>query len=77
MPRVALQGKVTWRITQAARAECNPLVLIETPVLTSNVQVAVRQRDTQIRAEATYGAGLLRPGMMRVLRVDRDGCIWV
>ena len=41
-----------------------------------NVRVAVRQQwDAQIRAEATRGVGLLRPSIVRILRVSEDGCI--
>src|SRR6266850_2827668 len=64
------------RIDQIARAERDPLVLDQTPVLARDAHVAVgQQRDAQIGPEAARGAGLLRPGVVRVLRVGRDGCV--
>jgi hypothetical protein len=61
-------------IDQIARAERDPLVLDQTPVLARNAHVAVgQQRDAQIGPETACGAGLLRPGVVRVLRVGRYG----
>ena len=53
------------KINQVAPAERDALVLNTTPVLASNIHVAVCQQwDAQIGAEATCIAGLLRLGMV-------------
>jgi hypothetical protein len=65
-------------IDQIARAQRDPLVLDQTPVLARDAHVAVgQQRDAQIGPEAACGAGLLRPGVVGVLRVGRDACVFV
>ena len=64
------------RIDQTARGERDLLVLDQTPVLARNAHNAIgQQREAQIGSEATRGAGLLRPGVLRVLRVGRGGCM--
>ena len=69
----------TLGIDQVARTEGDALVLDQTPVLARYAHVAVsQQRDAQVWAEPALGARLLRPGVMGVLRVGRDGCVaWV
>jgi hypothetical protein len=61
----------TLRIDQITRPERDPLVLDQTPILACHAHVTVRQQqNAQIGPEATCSAGLLRPGVVRVLRVS-------
>ena len=62
-------------IDQVARAERDPLILDQTSVVARHGHITVRQqRDAQTGSEPSCRAGLLRPGVVRVLRVGRDSC---
>jgi hypothetical protein len=64
----------TLGVNQVARAERDALVLDQTPVVARHTHVAVgEQRNAQVRPEPASVARLLRPRVMRVLRVGRYG----
>ena len=61
-------------VDQVARAERDALVLDQTPVVARHTHVAVsEQRNAQVRSKPASITRLLRPRMMRVLRVSRYG----
>ncbi len=66
------------QIDQIVRAERDPLVVdrTPTPMLVHHAYAEVcQQQDAQIGAKSTCGAGLLRSGMMGVLKVHQDGYV--
>ena len=61
----------TLGVDQVARAEGDAFVLDQTPVLARHVHVAVReQRNAQVGPEPASAARLLRPRVVRILRVS-------
>ena len=62
-------------VDQVTRAERDALFLNQTSVVARHAHIPVcKQRDAQIGPEPALGARLLRPGVVRVLRVGGDGC---
>jgi hypothetical protein len=65
----------TLGVNQVACTERDALVLDQTPVVARHTHVAVsEQRNAQVGSEPASVARLLRPRVVRVLRVGRYGC---